>query len=42
MATDGFSVLQDLNQFFVDSLTGAISEQSMQTGRQKYSKRLTN
>jgi peptidyl-prolyl cis-trans isomerase D len=35
MATDGFSVLQDLNQFFVDSLTGAISEQSMQTGRQK-------
>lgn len=40
MATDGFSVLQELNQFFVDSLTGAISEQSTMLGREKLQKTL--
>ncbi|MFM7682566.1 MAG: peptidylprolyl isomerase [Bacteroidota bacterium] len=35
MATDGFSVLQDLSQFFTDSLTGTITEQSTIKGRQK-------
>lgn len=35
MATDGFSVLQDLSQFFTDSLTGTITEQSTINGRQK-------
>lgn len=35
MATDGFTVLQDLAQFFTDSLTGTISEQSTIKGRQK-------
>ena len=35
MATDGFPVLQDLAQFFTDSLTGTISEKSTVLGRQK-------
>jgi len=35
MATDGFNIIQDLNQFFVDSTTGAISPQSMVEGRKK-------
>lgn len=35
MATDGFSVLQDLSQFFTDSLTGTITDQSTIKGRQK-------
>ena len=41
MATEGFGVLQDLNQFFVDKATGAISEQSMKTGRVELQKTLT-
>jgi peptidyl-prolyl cis-trans isomerase D len=41
MATDGFSVLQDLSQFFTDSLTGTISEQSTIKGRQKLQSTLT-
>ena len=41
MATDGFSVLQDLSQFFTDSLTGTISEQSTIKGRQKLQTTLT-
>ena len=40
MATNGFSVLSDLNQFFVDKTTGAISEQSMIKGRQDLQKTL--
>lgn len=35
LATDGFSVLNDLNQFFADSLTGLVTEQSTIAGRQK-------
>ena len=35
MATDGFTVLQDLSQFFTDSLTNAITEQSIIAGRTK-------
>lgn len=35
MATNGFTVLQDLAQFFTDSLTGTITEQSTVAGRQK-------
>ncbi len=35
MATDGFNVLQDLSQFFTDSLTGTITDQSTVKGRQK-------
>ena len=35
MATNGFTVLQDLAQFFTDSLTGVITEQSTVAGRQK-------
>jgi len=41
MATNGFSVLQDLNQFFVDKATGAISEASMKSGRIELQKTLT-
>lgn len=41
MATDGFNVLQDLNQFFVDKTTGVISEQSMVAGRAELQKTLT-
>jgi peptidyl-prolyl cis-trans isomerase D len=41
MATDGFSVLQDLSQFFTDSLTGTITEQSTIKGRQKLQSTLT-
>ncbi len=41
MATDGFSVLQDLSQFFTDSLTGTITEQSTINGRQKLQATLT-
>jgi len=40
MATDGFGVLQDLNQFFVDKTTGAISEESMKNGRVELTKTL--
>ena len=40
MATDGFNVLQDLNQFFVDKSTGVISEQSMKSGRVELQKTL--
>ena len=35
MASDGFSTLQDLASFFTDSVTGAISDQSIMLGRQK-------
>ena len=35
MATDGFNVLQDLAQFFTDSITGTITDQSTINGRQK-------
>jgi peptidyl-prolyl cis-trans isomerase D len=35
LATDGFTVLNDLNQFFTDSLTGLVTEQSTILGRQK-------
>jgi len=35
MATDGFNVLQDLSQFFTDSLTNTITEQSTIAGRTK-------
>ena len=35
MATDGFNVLQDLAQFFTDSLTNAITEASTIAGRTK-------
>jgi len=35
MATDGFNVLQDLSQFFTDSLTNAVTDQSIIAGRQK-------
>lgn len=41
MATDGFNVLQDLNQFFVDKSTGVISEQSMKSGRVELQKTLS-
>jgi peptidyl-prolyl cis-trans isomerase D len=41
MATDGFTVLQDLAQFFTDSLTGTITEQSTVKGRQKLQTTLT-
>ena len=41
MATDGFTVLQDLAQFFTDSLTGTINEQSTINGRQKLQSTLT-
>jgi len=41
MATDGFTVLQDLAQFFTDSLTGTITEQSTIKGRQKLQSTLT-
>lgn len=41
MATDGFGIIQDLNQFFVDSLTGAVSPQSMVEGRKKLQATLT-
>ena len=41
MATDGFTVLQDLSQFFTDSLTGTITEQSTIKGRQKLQATLT-
>jgi peptidyl-prolyl cis-trans isomerase D len=41
MATDGFSVLQDLSQFYTDSLTGTITEQSTIKGRQKLQSTLT-
>lgn len=40
MATDGFNVLQDLNQFFVDKATGAISDASMKQGRVELQKTL--
>lgn len=35
MATDGFNVLEDLKQFFTDSATNTISEQSIVAGRSK-------
>ena len=35
MASDGFTPLQDLASFFTDSVTGAISDQSIMLGRQK-------
>jgi peptidyl-prolyl cis-trans isomerase D len=35
LATNGFPVLQDLSKFFTDSTTGAISEKSTISGRQK-------
>jgi len=35
MATDGFNVLQDLAQFFTDSLTNTITDASTIAGRQK-------
>jgi len=35
MATDGFNVLQDLSQFFTDSLTNAMTDQSIIAGRTK-------
>ena len=35
MATDGFNVLQDLSQFFTDSLTNTITEASTIAGRTK-------
>lgn len=35
MATDGFNVLEDLKQFFTDSVTNTISEQSIVAGRTK-------
>jgi len=41
MATEGFSVLQDLNQFFVDKATGVISEQSIKSGRVQLQNTLT-
>jgi peptidyl-prolyl cis-trans isomerase D len=41
MAMDGFTVLQDLAQFFTDSLTGTITEQSTIKGRQKLQATLT-
>jgi len=40
MATNGFEVLQDLNQFFVDKATGVVSEQSMKNGRMELQKTL--
>ncbi len=38
MATDGFNVLQDLAQFFTDSLTNTITDASTIAGRQKLQK----
>ncbi len=35
MASDGFTVLQDLSQFFTDSLTNTITDQSIIAGRTK-------
>lgn len=41
LATDGFPVLQDLAKFFTDSITGAVSEQSTISGRQKLQETIT-
>ena len=41
LATDGFPVLQDLAKFFTDSITGAVTEQSTITGRQKLQETIT-
>jgi peptidyl-prolyl cis-trans isomerase D len=41
-AKDGFNVLQDLNQFFTDSLTGIQTPQSIENGRVKLKATLDN
>jgi peptidyl-prolyl cis-trans isomerase D len=41
-AKDGFSVIQDLNQFFTDSLTGIQTPQSIENGRVKLKATLDN
>lgn len=42
MAKDGFNVLQDLSQFFTDSLTGIQTPQSIENGRVKLKATLDN
>jgi peptidyl-prolyl cis-trans isomerase D len=41
LATNGFNPIQEVNQYFVDKATGAMSEQSMKNGRAEVQKIIT-
>jgi len=41
LATNGFNPIQEVNQYFVDKATGAISEQSLKNGRSEVQKIIT-